>query len=186
MKLTDILPVEQWLELEEEIFARSGLNPNIYDENGVSITKTGTTHNSLCHEIKASPMGQTSICSASHHHISQEAKKSYDPVVGVCKSGLLKIVVPIYVGVTFVGAAGGCGLVPEGGQIQNLFVSQTLDMDNEKVEVLAQSVPGISNKNAQAVANYIKERIDGIIAIYMLMQNNRDSHERRSDSIPSP
>lgn len=176
MKLTDILPVEQWIELENEIYARSGLNPSIFDADGVNITGT-ITRNALCHEIKASPKGQTLICSPSHQNITREAKKSYKPVIGVCHSGQTKIVVPIYVGVTFVGAAGGCGLIPESGGVDGLFVRKTLGIGNKRLEDLTKDIPSISQKKAQDVAHYIKERIDGIISIYMLLQNRNDHLE---------
>lgn len=79
--------------------------------------------------------------------------------------------VPIYVGVTFVGAAGGCGLIPEGGGVDGLFVRKTLGIGNKRIEDLTKDIPTISQKKAQDVAHYIKERIDGIISIYMLLQN---------------
>lgn len=171
MKLTDILPVEQWIELEQEIHAKSGLNPTIYDTEGVSITRTSTFPNSLCPEIKAIPKGQTFICSAAHQNIAGEAEESREPVVDACDAGLVKIVVPIYVGDTFVGAAGGCGLLPEDGEVESFLIGKTLDMDDERVEELAQSVPTISDQKAKDVADFIKGRIDSIISAYMTSQN---------------
>lgn len=171
MKLTDILPVEQWIELEKEIHAKSGLNPTIYDTEGVSITRTSTFPNSLCPEIKSIPKGQTFICSAAHQNIAGEAEESREPVVDACDAGLVKIVVPIYVGDTFVGAAGGCGLLPEDGEVESFLIGKTLDMDDERVEELAQSVPTISDQKAKDVADFIKGRIDSIISAYMTSQN---------------
>jgi ligand-binding sensor protein len=171
MKLTDILPVEQWIELEKEIHAKSGLNPTIYDTEGVSITRTSTFPNPLCPEIKAIPKGQTFICSAAHQNIAGEAEESREPVVDACDAGLVKIVVPIYVGDTFVGAAGGCGLLPEEGEVESFLIGKTLDMDDERVEELAQNVPTISDEKAQDVADFIKSRIDSIVSEYMTSQN---------------
>ena len=167
MKLTDILPVEQWIELENDIYARSGLNPTIYDTEGVSITRTNTFPNALCPEIKAIAKGQTFICSAAHQNIAGEAEQTREPVVDACDAGLLKIVVPIYVGDTFVGAAGGCGLLPEDGEVESFLVGKTLDMEDERIEELAQSIPVLSDEKAQAIADYIKQRIDAIVADYM-------------------
>jgi len=167
MKLTDILPVEQWIELENDIFKKSGLNPTIYDTEGVSITRTNTFPNALCPEIKAIPKGQTFICSSAHQNIAGEAEGSREPVVDACDAGLLKIVVPIYVGDTFLGAAGGCGLLPEDGEVESFLVGKTIDMDEEKVEELAKTVPVISEDKAHALAVYIKERIDSIVSAYM-------------------
>ena len=167
MKLTDILPVEQWIELEHEIHEKSGLNPTIYDSEGVSITRTSTFPNALCPEIKAVPKGQTFICSAAHQNIAGDAEESREPVVDACDAGLTKIVAPIYVGDTFLGAVGGCGLLPEDGEVESFLVGKTLDMDEEKIEELAKSVPVISDETAQAVAAFMKERIDAIVAAYL-------------------
>jgi ligand-binding sensor protein len=167
MKLTDILSVEQWIELEKDIHKKSGLNPTVYDTQGVSITRTTTWPNNLCPEIKAIPKGQTFICSAAHQNIAGEAKSSRKPVVDACDAGLLKIVVPIHVNDTYVGATGGCGLILEGGEVESFFVSKTLGVDEEKIEELAKSVPVLSVEKARDVANFIKERIDSIVADYM-------------------
>lgn len=169
MKLTDILPVEQWIELEKEIHDRSGLYPFIYDADGVNITGT-KSHNVLCREIKASPKGQSLICAPSHQDITHEAISRFKPVIGVCRSGQTKIVVPIVVGVTVVGAAGGCGLIPENSGVEGLFVSKTLGADIKRLEDLSKEIPTISQKKAKDVARYIKERIDGIISIYLMLQ----------------
>ena len=38
MKLTDVLPLEKWIELEKEINRRSGLNASVFDINGIRIS----------------------------------------------------------------------------------------------------------------------------------------------------
>lgn len=167
MKLTDILSIKQWIELEEDIHKKSGLNPTVYDTQGVSITRTATWPNRLCPEIKAIPKGQTFICSTAHQNIANEAQSNHKPVVDACDAGLLKIVVPIYINDTFVGAAGGCGLLLEGGEVERFYVSKTLGVDEEKIEELAQSVPVLSEEKAWDVANFIKKRLDSIVDDYL-------------------
>ncbi|MEW6518318.1 MAG: PocR ligand-binding domain-containing protein [Thermodesulfobacteriota bacterium] len=167
MKLTDILSVEQWIELEKDIHKKSGLNPTIYDTRGVSITRTATWPNRLCPEIKAIAKGQTFICSTAHQNIAGAAQGSRKPVVDACDAGLLKIVVPIYINDTFAGAAGGCGLLLEGGEVESFYVSKTLGVDEEKITELAQSVPVLSAEKAWNVADFIKERLDAIVADYL-------------------
>lgn len=85
----------------------------------------------------------------------------------VCDAGLLKIVVPIYVNDTFMGSAGGCGLILEDGEVESFLVSKAIEMDEEKIEELAKSVPVLSEEKAWDVANFIKERIDSIVADYL-------------------
>ena len=38
MKLTDIMPIEAWVEIEKEIHGRAGLNAAVYDVSGKRIT----------------------------------------------------------------------------------------------------------------------------------------------------
>ena len=38
MKLVDILPIEKWIEIEQEINRQSGLNAAVYDVAGMKIT----------------------------------------------------------------------------------------------------------------------------------------------------
>ena len=38
MKLTDLLPIEKWVELEKEIYEKSGLDVNVFDPDGYRIT----------------------------------------------------------------------------------------------------------------------------------------------------
>ncbi len=39
MKLTDIMPLEKWVEFEKEINKRFGLNSSVFDVDGLRITK---------------------------------------------------------------------------------------------------------------------------------------------------
>lgn len=164
MQLTDILPVEKWIELEQEIHNKFGLNPTVYDTEGVSITRTTTWPNNLCPAIKAVPKGQTFICSAAHQNIAAEAEETREPVVDMCDCGLIKIVVPIYVDGTFIGAAGGCGLLMEDEEVETFLVSKTIDMDEEEVEALCEGIPVVSEDTAQEAAKLIKDRVEAILA----------------------
>jgi hypothetical protein len=47
MELVDIMPVEKWVEIEKEIYKRSGLNPSVYDVRGIRITDYKTWANRL-------------------------------------------------------------------------------------------------------------------------------------------
>lgn len=166
MKLTDIMSVEKWIEVEKEIFEKSGLNPTIYDTEGVSITQTSTWVNKLCPEIKAIDKGQTFICSAAHQNIAGEAEQSKEPVIDECDAGLLKIVVPIFVDDKFIGAAGGCGLMLDESEVEDYLVNMTTGMEEEKIGELAKSVKVTSQEKAEEVAAFIKKRIDEIIEDY--------------------
>jgi hypothetical protein len=70
MKLTDIAPLEKWLELEQKINERSGLNASVFDVNGVRITNFKKWANKLCPVIKADEKGQAYICAVAHQNIA--------------------------------------------------------------------------------------------------------------------
>ena len=63
MELTDIAPLETWLELEQRINERSGLNASVFNVDGLRITDFVKWANSLCPEIKGTEKGQSYICS---------------------------------------------------------------------------------------------------------------------------
>jgi ligand-binding sensor protein len=163
MKLTDIMPVSDWIEFEKEIFEKSGLNPTIYDTKGVSITQTTTWVNKLCPEIKGVAKGQTFICSAAHQNIAGIAEKTKEPTIDECDAGLLKIVVPIYVDDEFIGAAGGCGLMLDDSEVEEYLVNMTTGIKEEKIAEISKSVNVISQEKAEEIADFIKEKLATII-----------------------
>ncbi|MCP3924270.1 MAG: histidine kinase [Desulfobacterales bacterium] len=166
MKLTDIMSVEEWIKIEKEIHEKSGLNPTIYDTEGVSITQTSTWVNKLCPEIKGVPKGQTFICSAAHQNIASMAEQTKEPVIEECDAGLLKIVVPIYVDDTFIGAAGGCGLMLDDSEVEEYLVNMTAGIDESIIEEKAKTVKTISQEEAEEVAVFIMKRITEIVDIH--------------------
>lgn len=166
MKLTDIMPINDWIELEKEIFEKSGLNPTIYDTEGVSITQTTTWVNKLCPEIKGIAKGQTFICSAAHQNIAGIAEQTKEASIDECDAGLLKIVVPIYVDDKFLGAAGGCGLMLDDSEVEEYLVNMTTGIEEEKIAELSKSVNPITQEKAEDVADFIKEKLASIIEKY--------------------
>ncbi|MBW2178281.1 MAG: transcriptional regulator, partial [Deltaproteobacteria bacterium] len=53
MKLTDIYPVEKWVELEQEIHDRFHLDSNVFNVDGIRISEFKAWVNMLCPVIKA-------------------------------------------------------------------------------------------------------------------------------------
>ena len=75
MKLLDILPAENWIELEKEINKRSGLNASVFDAEGIRITDFKKWANRLCPVVKANEKGQSYICAVAHQNAANQAKK---------------------------------------------------------------------------------------------------------------
>jgi len=155
MKLIDVLPMERWEALEYEIFARSGLQASVFDINGIRITDTKRWANRLCPLIKADDRGQSYICAVAHMNLANEARKTKKPVIGECDAGLSKVVVPIFYGDEFLGAAGGCGLLLDDGEVDSFMLNKTLDLPEERTEALSEGIASMSTAGMEELADFI-------------------------------
>lgn len=166
MKLTDVLPLEKWVELEKEIVAKSGLNAGIYNVDGARITDYKKWANKLCPVVNSDKKGQTFICAPAHQNLVSMATAQKKGVAEECDAGIVKVVVPIFVDGEFLGTAGGCGLLFEDGEVEPFMVSKTLEMDEEEIEKLAEGMGTISESDAAALIDFIQEKIDKIVSDY--------------------
>lgn len=163
MKLTDIAPLEKWLELEQKINAHSGLNASVFDVAGVRITNFKRWANKLCPVIKADEKGQNYICAVAHQNIAAQAKRTRRPVISECDAGLMKLVVPIFIGGEFLGVAGGCGYVLGNGEVDSFMVNKTIGIAKEKLKDLSADVPVMTMDQAEAHTQFIQYEVDQII-----------------------
>jgi ligand-binding sensor protein len=163
VELTDLLPLEKWAELENEIHMRSGLESNIFNTDGIRITDNKVWVNRLCPAIKATDKGQAFICAVAHMNLANQARDTKSPVIEECDAGLMKIVVPIIMDGTFIGAVGACGLLPAGGEVDSYLVNKITDIDEDKVEALCEDLAVIEINSAEEVAQFIWEKIETIV-----------------------
>ena len=163
MQLTDILPLEDWAELEREIHERSGMRPRVYDVDGMGITGQIIYGNPLCARIQTTPKAQTFICAVAHNNLAAMARNSRQPVVEECDAGLIKVVVPIFVGQEFVGAAGACGKLAEEGEVESFMINRSADIPEEEIEELAGDIPSTTWSDMEEFASYIRKRLDEMI-----------------------
>lgn len=166
MKLTDILSIEQWTELEKEIHDRFGVDTNVFNVEGFRITDFKKWVNRLCPVIKADERGQSFICAVAHMNIAGMARQAKKPVIEECDAGLLKLVVPIFAKGEFVGAVGACGVLVDKNRVDSFMIKRTIDMDEERTEGLSDDIKRITTEEAEALAHYVSERIDKIIGRY--------------------
>lgn len=157
MKLTDLLPLETWKALEEEIFARYGLQSSVFDIDGFRITDTKHWANRLCPVIKADDRGQTYICAVAHMNLAAVSQRTKEPVIGECDAGLSKMVVPIFYGDEFLGAAGGCGLRLDDGEVDTFMLNKLLDLPEERTKELSDDIASMSTAQMQELADFIKD-----------------------------
>ncbi len=163
MNLVDILPVEQWADLEREIHDRSGLDAYVYNTEGMSITEFKKWANRLCPVIKANDKGLSFICAVANQNLANEAIRKKRPVIGECDAGLLKVAVPIFVGNEFVGVAGGCGLILEDGEVESFLINKITDIDEKEIERLSDDIRRMTNSEAEQLTQHVGERIKGIV-----------------------
>jgi ligand-binding sensor protein len=163
MKLTDLQPLEKWAALEAAIREKSGLRARVYDVDGVSITDQSAHANDLCPAIRSTSKGLTFICAVAHQNLAAMAQNSREPVIEECDAGLIKIVVPIFVGEEFVGAAGGCGLLMADGEVDDFMINKTTDLPEARIAELAESIGTLSSNDAQALADFITRAIKRVV-----------------------
>ena len=166
MKLTDVWPIEKWVEIEEMIHEKSGLSASVFDINGIRITDYKKWVNELCPVIKANEKGQSYICAVAHQNLAAMAKNSKKSVIMECDAGLVKIVAPIFIDGEFLGAMGGCGLLLDDGETDPFLVNKTTGIESETVENLSVGIPAMTTEEAHAVAAFLEDKSAEISAGY--------------------
>ena len=164
MELTDLLPLEKWAELENDIHLQSGLESNVFNTDGIRITDNKVWVNRLCPAIKATDKGQAFICAVAHMNLANQAKGEMRAVIEECDAGLMKIVVPIFVDGEYIGAVGACGLLPADGEVDAFLVNKITEIDEETVEELSEDLGVIETSSAEEVAQFIWEKIEAIVS----------------------
>jgi len=163
MKLVDIMPIEKWVEIEQEINRQSGLNAAVYDGEGVRITDFKKWANQLCPALRETEKGQKFICAVAHQNIAAQTIRTRKTVVEECDAGLMKLAVPIFMGNEFLGVAGGCGLLWNKGEVDAYLVHRITDLDQTVVESLAQDIETIPDDRLESVIGYLEKKVTAII-----------------------
>jgi ligand-binding sensor protein len=163
MKLDDVMPNEKWIEVEQEINRRSGLNAAVYNVAGVRITDFKKWANQLCPALRATEKGQEYICAVAHQNIAAQAIKTRKTIVNECDAGLMKFAVPIFVDNEFLGVAGGCGLLRDQQQVDTYLVHRTTGMDQDVVEELSENIETIANDRLESTISYVENKVGEFI-----------------------
>jgi ligand-binding sensor protein len=164
MKLTDIYPIEKWMVFEKNIHERSGLDANVFNPEGIRITEYKEWANRLCPAVKAIDKGQSYICAVAHMNIAAQAMQTRMPAIEECDAGLIKLVVPIFIGDEFVGAVGACGLLSEDGEVDAFLINKTTDMNENVIQDLSEGIGTISRQQAEALTEYIQQELHSMLS----------------------
>ncbi len=83
-----------------------------------------------------------------------------------CDIALVKMAVPIFVGDTFLGTVGGCGLLPEDGEVEEFMVQKTTGLEEREVSELVEGITTMSENMAREFEDYTATRIAKIVTRY--------------------
>jgi len=166
IELTDILTKEDWSKFEKALFDRFKINSTVYDASGKGITGKPNWCNRLCPEVKANQESLAAICATGNQNFMAQAKQSKKPVIGECDAGLIKIAVPIFISGEFMGIAGGCGLLPAGGEVETFLIEKTMRMSKEQVTQLCDGLGDMTDQQAKEMAMFIEKRIARYVTDY--------------------
>jgi ligand-binding sensor protein len=161
MELTNIIPIESWRQLAEDVHKRFGFNSCIYNkENAVIHTAVGWA-NEVCPLIKA---GESRIiCATSQQNFAKKLLKSRSPVIDECEAGFAKFLVPIFVDGEFLGSAGGCGCLIMDNHIDTFYISKAVGKNEDEIKSLMNTVPRISRDKVTEALAYLQEHIGKIL-----------------------
>ena len=167
MELTDILSRETWADFEKELSERFQINCTVYDASGSGVTGKPNWCNRLCPKIKGNPESLAAICATGNQYFMAQAKQSRKAVVAECDAGFVKIAVPILANGDFLGTAGGCGLLPEGGELETFIIEKTTGLATDEIAALGEGVQTISAEEAAEMADFIEKRIARYLDNYL-------------------
>ena len=167
MKLTHIISKEKWEHFEKELFDRFHINCTVYDISGKGITGKPRWCNRLCPEIKANKDSLAAICATGNQHFMAQTKRTRKAVIDECDAGLTKIAVPIFVAGEFLGTAGGCGLLPVGGEVQTFLLEKTMGLSETQIMGLCEGLGTMTQAEAEKMAVYIEQRTAQFVDDYL-------------------
>ena len=117
----------------------------------------------LCPVIKANNKGQSFICSVAHQNAANQSRKTKRPAIVECDAGLVKYVVPIFVDEMFLGVVGGCGRLPQDGEVELFLIHKVTDIDNTDIEILARSINIMGQNKINSIIDFTQNEIERIL-----------------------
>jgi ligand-binding sensor protein len=88
-----------------------------------------------------------------------QAKKTRQPIIAECDAGLVKIAVPVFKGDEFLGTAGGCGLLPEGGEVESFLIEKTAGLTEAEIADLSKDMGTMTQAQAEEMAAFIEAKV---------------------------
>ena len=166
MTLTDLLSENEWNDFVKDLHEKFGICCSVSDAKGAHVSHYENWCNRICPVIKKKPESIGAICAVAAQNFTSETKATLKPMIGECDIALVKVAVPIFVGDTFLGTAGGCGLLPEDGELEEFMVQKTTGLEEKKISELAEAIATMTEIRAGEFADYIAARVAEIVNRY--------------------
>lgn len=175
LTLTEIIPWEKMVAYEKEFNERTGLNSCIIDQTGQRVTAYRNWANPLCPLIRGETKGSTCTCSKVREML-EAARPEGDMVISTCEAGMIILGIPVYKDGFLLGIMGGCGMLPEDGELNALAVSITTGLSISRIKLLCRDIGRINAKETKALGQYLRRRLKDITGTFQNLQE--DSNER--------
>lgn len=164
MKPTDIASAEEWKNIQSLFSSITGLTSVTFDLDANPVSPPDFK-NSFCREFKGTDYG-AKMCKQSHLELTQEVIATRRPVVGRCKAGLIKVVVPIFYKGEIIGVTGGCGVykINEGLDMEKLLeLGKAAGLDEERIQEYAATIKTVDDATIQKEINILQSKIEAIV-----------------------
>ena len=76
---------------------------------------------------------------------------------------MMKIAVPIFNEDEFLGTAGGCGLLPAGGEVETFMIEKTAGLSEEEIAGFCEGMGTMTEDQAEEMAAFIEEKLAGFM-----------------------
>jgi ligand-binding sensor protein len=165
MKPTDIASPAEWRNIQTLFATVTGLTSVTFDLDGNPVSPPDF-QNEFCRAFKATPQG-AAMCKESHQKIAAEAARRNAAVVGRCKAGLIKVVIPIVYKGEIIGFTGGCGVYHKdvGLDLVSLIqVGSFAGIDAEEVKELAETIKGIDNNTIEEEIKILESKVQALLS----------------------
>jgi ligand-binding sensor protein len=163
MELTDIMPIDKWDALAEELYELCGMNVRVYNNEGKVITSHMEWANKLCPLIRSSKEGLMTVCAMAQQNVSAQAKKLKTPIMSECDAGLIKFVVPIFHEEDFLGTFGACGCLESDVEVETELLHDITGIDLEELQKAASGVNELTEEKANELLALFRERLEAAL-----------------------
>ena len=164
MTMLDLMPVQDWLALERELFDQFHINAQAVDASGKPVTPTRLWCNRLCQAVRENPEGALAICAPSGQEFTRRIREERRPILDECELGLAKVLVPVIVNGELVGGLGGCGPLPQGQEPETFLAQASLGLTEDQTAALARTVPVVPRERLETMRDAIAARVAAIVA----------------------